>query len=186
MVAAARSPAHARHAELCRRAQAGDRAALGELAAAVLPWCRRKSGKYGRSFRVDRDDLCQAGMMRLAAAVRGFRPELGFTFLNWFARCAARRMLLDARTEAARRDREGAPRDAIEPAAPAPEFDPGRVGPALAALDPVVRAIVEHVHGVGGRKRVPVEEAAERAGVPACWAGMFLAEGEARLRRLVG
>lgn len=127
------------YAALCRRARAGDRAALDvlleEARIAVWPMCYR--GASG--VTVDAEDLLQEAMVRAISGIEAYdatRP-----FIAWVvgiaAHVVANRHRDRARTQAI------ADVEPVAPALPAPMADDlARLNGALAQLDPLTRSIV--------------------------------------------
>jgi RNA polymerase sigma factor (sigma-70 family) len=157
-------PTHAEQAALCVRARAGDRQAYDALALSVWAWCRRKAGHYARQYGSDADDLEAVGLSRLPHAVQNYDPAHG-TFLNYFAACASRQMIGAARKEVARREVQSDEAMAREPGRDGRDAPrDAAVTAALAGLDPVGRALVSHLHGIG-RPRLSLERVRKRLGL---------------------
>lgn len=150
-------------AELAARARGGDRAAEDALARAVWPWVKRKAGEYGRSHRVDSDELESVGLSRFPHALKSYRPEFG-GFLNYFASCAAREMLEVARKLSRRPEVQSEEALVMEPGHADEPDDVAALRAALAGLDPLSRRVLEMALGYDG-KAVRIDAAAALLGL---------------------
>lgn len=161
---------HAKQIELWRLARDGDASAADELALSVWSWARRKAGQYARKYHVDPDDLESIGMERFSDSMKNFRPELGWTFLNYFGSNAARAMFKAANRECERRKLERPNAEADAPhldSIPWPDADdepPDDVRETIAFLDTIELRMLEQVHGVRSAP-VPITEAGRILGL---------------------
>lgn len=176
------SKSKAEQLELWAAARAGDRDAADLLARSVAPWLRQKAGRYARAYSLDADDVEAAGWSRFPASVKSFRPELGWSFLNYFASGAARKMLEHCRQEAARPRSVGA--DVLldsQPERPDVPAESSKAAATFAGMDPLSREVVRLVTGMDGRA-VDFPEAARRLGITErrCRAVYIVAAGAVR------
>lgn len=158
-----RHPTTVELAELCERAQQGDRAAADAVACAVWPWTLRTAWKYARIYGVDREELASIGWSKIPEAIRSYTPARG-GFLNYFATAAAREMISAARQDLVHRGRfRSTPENSLEsaPAPPPPdEFEADRaerlrqIADTIIDMDDLSLAVLAMAAGLlaGGRK----------------------------------
>lgn len=129
--------------ELIERIKAGDKDAENELMRRFSGRVRAAAGKLARGNAEDAEDLSQAGLMAVAAAVKAYDPARGASFSTYAMLCARGRMIDEyRRVSRSRVSRAGI--DAAENIPSALNIDDELIAKELAEYLPLVLTDFEH------------------------------------------